>query len=102
LIVEDDEKSEIAAAIRYLAHAITDSAAPGTDAQGGRVGCLTEAFMGMTAALTACAVALEGVQEAIENHENNNNVARALDELGTTLGDVGERIADALEKQKSE
>jgi hypothetical protein len=67
--MDDDEKSEIATAIRLLAHAITASAAPGHDAQGGTVDSLTEAVMGMTAALTEIAgrlESLEGIEVALQ------------------------------------
>ena len=46
-----------------LANAITPTAVDGTDATGGTVGSLTEAVMGMTAALVKIAEAVEYLAE---------------------------------------
>lgn len=46
-------------ALRTIALALYDDAAsPGTDESGGRVGCVTEALMGVTAGLFAIASAI--------------------------------------------
>ena len=50
-----------------IAHAITASGSPGRDEAGGTVGSLTEAVMGMTAALMAIHRSLDNIAEAIEN-----------------------------------
>lgn len=67
---EDFEEAKLLASrISKVANAITEPAAPGHDATGGRVGCLTEAVMGMTAALMAISNSLDGIAEAIRDHE---------------------------------
>lgn len=65
----DEGAKEIAAAIRYLAHSVTASAATGTDAQGGSVESLTEAVMGVTAALTGIQSTLGFIKEMLELRE---------------------------------
>ena len=53
-----------------VANAITtNSAAPGEDALGGQVSCLTEAVMGITNGLKAVADAIEHLAEAVERHD---------------------------------
>lgn len=58
-------------AIRTIATAITDNAAPGHDAAGGTVLCLTEAVMGVTAGLFAIAGSLEKIAEVIEANDHD-------------------------------
>lgn len=60
------EKFEIATAITKLAYAIDNEAAAGKDATGGRVGCLIEAGMSVTAGLCRLADAIEHLACAIE------------------------------------
>lgn len=51
---------------RQIARAITPSdAMPGPDATGGQVGSLTEAIMGLTAAMVQIATAIASVAEAV-------------------------------------
>lgn len=57
-------------AARVIANAITADAAPGHDAAGGTVNSLTEAVMGMTAALTMIAQAMERIADALEGAKN--------------------------------
>ena len=61
---------DIAHAIKQLAGAVTPlGAAPCQDAQGGHVGSLTEAVLGMTAALTAIASAIQDVADKLDDRE---------------------------------
>jgi hypothetical protein len=50
-------------ALRALARAVTADAAPSLDESGGYVGSLTEAIMGMTAALCRIANAIESLRD---------------------------------------
>ena len=66
-------------ALKMIASAITVSAFPGTDATGGRVESLTEAVMGMTAALVMIAEAIS------ENANAVNTVAVSIDYLANVV-----------------
>jgi hypothetical protein len=66
------------AAMSRIAYSITESAVPGRDAAGVSVGSLTEAVMGMTAALMQIAYAINAHAEAV----------RSLDPGMGTLEDV--------------
>jgi hypothetical protein len=58
--------NEFLDAARAIADAIASrGAAPGTDATGGRVACLTEAVMGLTAAMCKIADAIDSVADAM-------------------------------------
>lgn len=57
--------ADLAHAGKCIANSIAPVAAPGTDATGGSVSCLTEAVMGVTAGLIAIAEAMNNVAEAI-------------------------------------
>lgn len=56
------DEEQVADALRHVARSITAEGAPGHDACGGTVGSLTEAIMGMTAALCRIAEAIEGLR----------------------------------------
>ena len=66
-------------ALKMIASAITVSAFPGTDATGGRVESLTEAVMGMTAALVMIAEAISDNANAV------NTVAVSIDYLANVV-----------------
>jgi len=66
-------------ALKMIANAITVSAFPGTDATGGRVESLTEAVMGMTAALVMIAEAISDNANAV------NTVAVSIDYLANVV-----------------
>jgi hypothetical protein len=55
----------IVGAADKIADAITAPVAPGTDASGGTVTCLTEAVMGVSAALNRIADAIDGLSGSI-------------------------------------
>ena len=74
--VEDGDDPEIASAFHVeriadgvgrVAQAITANAAPGHDATGAHVECLTEAVMGMTQALSDIAEAINRIASALED-----------------------------------
>ena len=66
----DVDVEAIAAPIRNLANAISDmEASPGHDENGGRVGCLTEAVMGVTAGLCRIADAIGDLAEAVRERK---------------------------------
>ena len=56
-------------ALRSIASAITAPAAPGQDATGGHVSCLTEALMGLTAAHIAIRNELSRIADVLEQRE---------------------------------
>lgn len=62
--------SNVERAGREVAKAIAPDALPGTDAQGGTVTSLTEAVMGVTAALTSIADALHRIAAAVEERDS--------------------------------
>ena len=53
----------VASGLYCVGHAISSDAAPGTDAAGGHIACLTEAVMGITAGLYRVAEAIEGLKD---------------------------------------
>jgi hypothetical protein len=55
----------LAHSARMIANAIAADVAPGKDAVGGHVQCLTEAVMGITAGLCKVADSLDGIADAI-------------------------------------
>lgn len=55
-------------ATHRISTAISDEASPGTDETGGRVGCVVEAMMGMTAGLCRIAQAIGELAEAVREH----------------------------------
>jgi hypothetical protein len=60
-------------ALLAVANAITPrGVAPGHDAAGGRVESLTEAIMGLTAAMVRIAESIESVAQAVENSRLGN------------------------------
>ena len=67
--MENDTIEQIATSIDRVAKSIRAPLQPGQDAAGGFVDSLTEAVMGMTAALMAISESINRVAEAIENGE---------------------------------
>jgi len=60
-----DVLSNLAQAAYRVSTAISDEAIPGTDATGGKVGCLVEATMGVTAGLAQIADAISDLAQAV-------------------------------------
>lgn len=68
-IGSEGEGAGVDLSLDRIARAITDmDASRGHDAAGGTVGCLTEAAMGMTAALVQIAQAIERLADAVVEH----------------------------------
>ena len=63
-----DVVERLARTTARVAEAITAPAAPGHDATGGHVECLTEAVMGVTKGLEHIAEAIEGLSAAVAEH----------------------------------
>ena len=62
----NEQEGKVAEALDDLRRAITVVSAPGHDAAGGTVACLTEAVMGVTAGLVKIAEAIDGLSLSIE------------------------------------
>lgn len=57
---------DLACKTKQIADSITIPAAPGRDASGGSVSCLTEAVMGLTSGLFKIACAIEILAESVD------------------------------------
>lgn len=62
-----DVLDRLASSTRRISLAICDDACPGTDATGGKVGCMVEATMGVTAGLVRIADAIADLAEAVRD-----------------------------------
>lgn len=64
--MDEAAATQVASALRAIAHAVSSDGAGNTDASGTYVNSLTEAVMGMTAALVNIQYELQALREAVE------------------------------------
>lgn len=68
--MKQEEVDKITRAMVKIAYAISSDAAPGQDAAGGIVDCLTASMMGVTAGLCQIADSIENLAEAVREHSS--------------------------------
>ncbi len=90
-----DVIGSLATSAKSIAAAITPPGAICQDANGGHVGSLTEAIMGVSAGLLAIAQSIDSLAGAVRDHDISLDICAPIDRLADAVREAGESFGES-------